>query len=439
MQENSNNIELRSEEVREILGSPPGWIVRSSISVILLIVLSLLLGSFFYKYPDIISGNITIVSQNPPIPIVARSSGRLELLFVTDGKDVKKGQAVAVIENPAVFDDMIILKSLLDSISVSFSSTDRLRAFSLPKTLALGQCQSYYSSLVSQWEEYLNYVRLNHLGQQMESLSQQVVDYKRYLVQLEEQTSILKRDLDLNEKQLKRDSTLYAGKVLSEVQYEQSQQTFYKQKYNYRSSISGISNTRIQINQLKQQLLELDIQKNEQESRFLSTLKERSDNLKAQFDTWEQTYVLTAPIDGKMAFTDLWSEKQPVLVGNSIFTIVPETEQEIIGKMVIPVSGSGKVEVGQKVNIKLDNFPYMEYGLLESTITNISMVPVKTPDGGGYYTAEVRLSNGLVTNYSKELPFIQEMQGVVEIITNDRKLIERLVQPLVAIFKNNVE
>lgn len=184
--------------------------------------------------------------------------------------------------------------------------------------------------------------------------------------------------------------------------------------------------------------MELDIQKNEQESRFLSNLKERHGNLKAQLDTWKQTHVLTGPIDGKVAFTDLWSEKQPVLVGNSIFTIVPETEQEIIGKMVIPVSGSGKVEIGQKVNIKLDNFPYMEYGLMESTITNISMVPVKIPEGG-YYTAEVRLSNGQATNYSKELPFIQEMQEVVEIITNDRKLIERLIQPFVAIFTNNVE
>jgi HlyD family secretion protein len=40
-----------------------------------------------------------------------------------------------------------------------------------------------------------------------------------------------------------------------------------------------------------------------------------------------------------------------------------------------------------------------------------------------------------VTNYKKELPFNQEMQGTAEIITKDRRLIERLVEPLVSVFR----
>jgi hypothetical protein len=36
--EQENNIELRSEEVQEILGSPPNWIIRSAITIISLIV-----------------------------------------------------------------------------------------------------------------------------------------------------------------------------------------------------------------------------------------------------------------------------------------------------------------------------------------------------------------------------------------------------------------
>jgi HlyD family secretion protein len=117
-----------------------------------------------------------------------------------------------------------------------------------------------------------------------------------------------------------------------------------------------------------------------------------------------------------------------------VFNVVPEDAYNIIGKASVPVVGAGKVEVGQRVNIKLDNFPYMEYGLLEGEITNISMVPVSN-EKGSYYTAEIGLSNKLVTNYKKELPFNQEMQGNAEIITKDRRLIERLVEPLVSIFR----
>ena len=101
---------------------------------------------------------------------------------------------------------------------------------------------------------------------------------------------------------------------------------------------------------------------------------------------------------------------------------------------MVPLAGAGKVEVGQRVNIKLDNYPYMEFGLLEGEVSNISMVPVASEDGG-YYTAEIVLTQKLITNYKKELPFNQEMQGVAEIITKDRRLIERLIDPLVSIFR----
>ena len=91
------------------------------------------------------------------------------------------------------------------------------------------------------------------------------------------------------------------------------------------------------------------------------------------------------------------------------------------------------MDTAQRVNIKLDNFPYMEFGMLEGEISNISMVPV-TNDLGTYYPADIILRNGLVTNYKKELPFNQEMQGNAEIITKDRRLIQRLVEPLVSVF-----
>ncbi|MBP9991094.1 MAG: hypothetical protein KBT45_06670 [Bacteroidales bacterium] len=45
---------LRSEEVQEILGRPPRWIVRWDIAVICAVVAGLFVGSYVIKYPDII-------------------------------------------------------------------------------------------------------------------------------------------------------------------------------------------------------------------------------------------------------------------------------------------------------------------------------------------------------------------------------------------------
>jgi HlyD family secretion protein len=221
---------------------------------------------------------------------------------------------------------------------------------------------------------------------------------------------------------------------MSDVDFEKSEAAMLKQKYSYESSMTDLASTQMNMNQVKQQIQEQKVLNAETENKLIAGLKGKYENLVSQLKLWEQTYVLKTPIAGQVTFTNFWSENQFVAIGNVVFTVVPFDEQKIIGKATVPLAGAGKVQIGQRVNIKLDNFPHMEFGLLEGKVNNISMVPVAT-DKGGYYSAEIELSNKLVTNYNKELPFNQEMQGNAEIITKDRRLIERLVEPLVSIFR----
>jgi HlyD family secretion protein len=429
-----NSIEIRSEEVQEIMGTPPKWIVRWGIVIIFLVVLVLLAGSYFYKYPDLIIARVTIVSENPPVSIVARSEGKLDKIFVADKQKVEANTILGIIENPANYEDVFELIDFLDSVQHYFNQPELFNTLLFNKEYSLGQNHEYYSTMVSQLREYQTSVSFNTFEQRIKSLEKQVADYANYYEKLRQQISVLNEDYILASSQFHRDSALYARKVMSDVDFEKSEAAMLKQKYAYQNAITNLASTQITMNQLKQQIQEQKVLKAESESKLQSTLKERFDNLVNQLKAWEQAFVLKTPIAGQVTFTNFWSINQFVSVGNVVFNVVPENEQEIIGKATIPIAGAGKVEVGQRVNIKLDNYPYMEYGLLEGNITNISMVPV-TNEKGSYYTAEIELLNNLVTNYKKELPFNQEMQGNAEIITKDRRLIERLVEPLVSVFR----
>jgi HlyD family secretion protein len=221
---------------------------------------------------------------------------------------------------------------------------------------------------------------------------------------------------------------------MSDVDFEKSEAAMLDQKYAFGNAKTNLANTQIAMNQLNQQIQEQKVLKSEEENTKLATLKERYDNLSSQLISWEQNYVLKTPIAGQVTFNNYWSINQFVSNGSVVFTVVPDNEQEIIGKASVPLTGAGKVEVGQRVNIKLDNFPYLEFGFLEGEISNLSMVPV-TNENGTYYTAEIKLKNNLTTNSNKILPFNQEMQGYAEVITKDRRLIERLVEPLVSVFR----
>jgi hypothetical protein len=85
---------------------------------------------------------------------------------------------------------------------------------------------------------------------------------------------------------------------------------------------------------------------------------------------------------------------------------------------------SGKVKPGQKVNIKLSGYPYLEYGMVRGVIKSKSLVP-----SGDAYIIEIDLPDGLTTLYGMKLDFTQNMQGTAEIITEDIRLLQKIINP----------
>ena len=108
MRERLDNIELRSDEVKDILTRPPHSLIRYGTTVICLILLLFFVGSFFFRYPDIIQGDVIVTTENPPAWIVAKATGRIKELYITDKSSVNQGDLIAVIDNPAITTDVIV-------------------------------------------------------------------------------------------------------------------------------------------------------------------------------------------------------------------------------------------------------------------------------------------------------------------------------------------
>lgn len=189
---------------------------------------------------------------------------------------------------------------------------------------------------------------------------------------------------------------------------------------------------------LQQEVLILELQKLQEQNTYEIQIDELLESFKSQLAKWKQTYLIIAPIDGNVTYNKVWSVNQTVSAGEIIATVIPENQTKIIGKIDIPSVGMGKIKLGQKVNIKLDNYPYMEFGMLRGNIKTISLVPVEA-EKGIFYTAEVELPSNLVSNYGKKIPFSQNLTGTAEIITEDVRLLERFLNPLKSLWKGHVE
>jgi len=104
---------MPSEQVQEVMSNVPGGLIRWGISLITIIILLVLVGAWFFKYPDIIRSEITINMEQSPAVIKARSTGKIVALLVTNQAVVEANTALAVIENPAVYTDVLWLDTCL--------------------------------------------------------------------------------------------------------------------------------------------------------------------------------------------------------------------------------------------------------------------------------------------------------------------------------------
>ena len=156
---NYNEIELRSEEVQDILTKIPHWIIRWGSLVVLVILLLLFLVSWMVKYPDIITTEITITTQIPPEKLVAKTSGKIQAILIDDKTIVNESTPLAVIENAANYKDVFLLKAITDTISLSNSKFpfDKLQAVQLGEienSFAMFQKEYIASELNKQLHPY---------------------------------------------------------------------------------------------------------------------------------------------------------------------------------------------------------------------------------------------------------------------------------------------
>lgn len=425
MKNEEDRIELRSEDFHEVLQSMPPWILRWGIMVLAVIVIILLVGSAIFKYPDTVPATITLTGEMPPAVIVAKVSGKLRKLYVLDNQVVKENEYLAVIDNPAKTDDVLLLKNYLHTVGLEDGIIDPLP----PRSLMLGDLQSLFTSLYTSLLEYNLYKELAYYPVKTDILEKRLGQHETQYENSLRQQKIIEGQLAIAEKQLQRDSLLNRKGVISDEDLERATNQYLQVSLSHENILASLENLQIQISQVRESLFDITFQDADRENSLQTQIKTIINQLQSGIQAWEMTYILASPIDGKITFTKYWIANQNVVVGDMVFTIIPSDEVKLIGKASLPIARSGKVKIGQKVNIRFENFPDQEYGIVEGNVKNISMVPVKENELLNY-TVEIELPNALTTTYKKELPYLPEMRGQADIITDNITLLERFIMPV---------
>ena len=416
-----DNITFRSEEVNEILTSTPKWILRWGISVIFILIVTAISLSYFIRYPDILTADITLTTLNPPVTLVAKSSGKLTHLLVNNNQSIHLNQPIAVIENTANYIDVLYLDSVGNQLLERLKLTDTLPLLNIKSSLKTGELTPNYLLVLKSIKDLNLYIEVNTYKRQIQLLKKDLTNYNDLLAKYKKQQSINNEQLALSEKDYNRDKSLFEGQVISAREFENKKKEYLSALTSNEQVNITISNSLIQINTIEKNILQLQMQDYQEQAKLKSDLQQNLKSLFSEIGKWKQLYLVESPVDGKISFFNIWSVNQNIKTGDELFSVISIQKQQYIGKCILPTTNTGKLTVGQDVNIKLDNYLYTENGILQGTVTNISEVPNKDT-----YVVDVHLKNGLVTSYNKTIAYKEEMKGKAEIITKNISVADRV-------------
>ncbi len=413
-------IELRSEEVQEILTRVPHWMIRWGNVLFLCLIMLLLSISWFVKYPDIITGNAILTTNIPPQKEYAKVTAKLQYLLVDDNTAVLKNTPIAILENTANYKDIFYLKRLIDTIKVN-NKDFNFPIDSMPM-LFLGDVETPFALFENSYIQYRLNKDLDPFQYENQIGVVTASELKLRLQTLQSQRSLYASEMKFKKKDLARYHTLFKKGVIAAQEHEKKQLEYLQAQRNYKNINSSISQMREQVNTNEKTNIGNSINQTRQEIKLLKDVIQSFNQLKNSITNWELQYIFQSKIAGTVSFLKYWTVNQTVNVRDLVCTVIPTEHKGFIVKAKVPSLNSGKLKIGQKVHIKLQNYPETEFGMLVGTVKTISSIP----DSEGFYLLDIRLNEDtLITTYKKELIFKQEMLASVEVITEDLRLLER--------------
>lgn len=415
-----------SEEITFLISKTPKNLGVKIAYLLLAIFLLITVSFFLISYPDSYKGSVTIVSTNPSINLNSPSTGNIKL--ISNNFDiVKKGNIIAVYNEEIPYQNYIILEKTLKNFS---SSNAGIFYSKLPKSINLGDINPTYFEFINSLKQFLMY-RNNKLFDKQYYLFLRLSKKQKQELKLQHlKINSSHRTLYLYNRKFLRDSLLFSKKVISKEEFEVAQQNIISLRQNILMSIQDAHRLEEEILKTENKGYETLILKSEKEEELISDIYLSYNKLLNELQQWKKNNTVISPIEGRLQYLTFLKNGQFVKMHEPLFSVVPKTNY-VSGQMVVSDFGIGNVKIGQKVVIKLNNFPSQQYGDIEGKISKLSLIgnDIETIKG-----VEKNYLISLTVENKNKIPLVDGLRGEGEILINNKKLYQRVLERLDNIF-----
>ena len=417
---------LEGPDAGIFVGHEPSWLVRSGISLVALVLLLGFVFAALIRYPDVIQAPITLTTAEPPVELVSRLDGRIDRILVQDRQTVTKGRPLVLFTGDVEPGQLERLDEALAALE-SHLAEGRLEELDsrLFEIGGLGGLQGDCNRLAEALRQHRQFHRTPHADAEHLHAAAQRLRYLSLQRRLEQKRQSFERKLTMQQELLDGSRHLAGQGLLPKAQLAPAESRVLDQELALDDLAIQAETYAMQLQELEHRLHNLDLQRRDEAQRLAGDVRNRLRELTSAMSTWRRRHQLTAPADGRVTLSQFWSAHQEVKRGQVVL-ILSQDQGATVGKLMVHQAGAGKIQRGQRVDIRLESFPAVEFGVVEARVKSVALVP----DEQGY-RVDVELPDPFVTTHRHRLPFTPNMTGMARIVTEDRLLLERIFDKLI--------
>lgn len=385
-----------------------GWIFAAfAISAALLVLVFLFWGD--YTRRSRVAGQL--VPSAGLVTVMAPAIGVIEKLLVDEGESIERGQALAVVSVPRA---LVSGESVANALGI-----------------ALRRRQEGAAREARSREEIMH--------AQAAGIERQIRIAREELEGIAEETETRDEQVKLARKILERYRRLSGDQFVSELQLQRQEQIVLDQ-VSARQALDRQRGSILRtIAQLEQRLAELPAQQAAQDAVLEQELAAIArDRVQTQNGA---RLLVKAPASGIVA-SRVVETGQAVQTGRPLLTILPDGSS-LEAQLLLPSRAIGFIGPGDSVLLRYQAFPHQKFGHHAGTVRQVSRSALSqdsrsmTAAGGSgepVYRVRVELEAQTIMAYGKPEPLRPGMLVEADILGENRKLYEWVLEPLYSVY-----
>lgn len=148
-------------------------------------------------------------------------------------------------------------------------------------------------------------------------------------------------------------------------------------------------------------------------------------------------HYLTAPVNGVVFSLNIRNVGEVIQPGQIVTAVAPHNAPLVLSAS-LPNQEAGFVKKGMPVKVKIDAYPYQDYGIIPGKIVSIS--PSTRPDErlGEVYQVQVALEHNYVTAKQQTIKLKAGQTATAEIVTDRYRIADMLLDPFRQLQKGGI-